>query len=1291
MSNYLALARKYRPHRFDEMVGQKEVLSALVNSLDSGKLHHAYLLSGTRGVGKTTLARIFAKALNCEKGVSSSPCCECETCRAIDEGRFVDLIEIDAASRTKVEDTRAILENVNYRPSAGRYKVYLIDEVHMLSSGSFNALLKTLEEPPEHVKFILATTDPQKIPPTVISRCIQLKLLALTEEQIEFQLKKVLDQENVSYDEDSIRLIAEAGNGSMRDSLSIADQAVALSGDNLRRENLLSMLGRMDRNLYIDLIRAVYSKKGAELYRILDSIDAFSPNYLTMLDDLISLVHQASLFSVIGGSGTCVYTYEMENLRDITASLPLDTLQLYYQILLNAKRDFIYAPSGRTAMDMVLIRMLAFTGGGSSANRGRNSAGTAVSGGGFQRTQDPGSQMRSSAGNVRDMIRGSADQPQSVNFQNQDPSAGDSRNFPRQQQPVQQSARIQPERNDLNQVSPESFNADQSGQHFQNVQQVSTHGVQTAVQSGGADSMGCSKSDIDELVSGGIQKLTLPDHIKNLSAQSDKGYSASPASSSDVSNHGSSQSQKLTSEDILRQMSEMVKEVDPAEIPWDSNFLVIGLNGERRPQPKKEGFISNITMVTEAEFKPEVPDPPGIVIPRQPAQNSIGVAEQQLPQNEMAVTEQIAAIRPSDSNGAPERKSDSGQVQGTENAVSKAPDTSVQNTVSDFQNNAGAAETAGSTLDQTEVQAEGSRDVNAASENRTSEPVADPDRIDGSGTAGNEQKNAEVQTPVNGINAGTGTNAEATGSEGTAGGTEVSAESSVNGDAGAAQSPVHEEIHVVENAETAGSEVRSEISLTATDENASGSGTYGTAEQESVVAAETSVILSAENSAESPKTETAAEVSESKPVDAAGETEIAKVGTDETVKAVTDETVKTDGDAAEAKSGETAAEPVKPKTVRKSAGAFKAKSDEPAAEVSDTNTDDNAAEPAGPKTARKSSKTVKNKAVETAAEASEVNTDGETAEADGVNSVEGTEKTAVEKPAEIRTENDDAEKTAAEREASAEVSGSENSEKTYVMSQQPAEGVAAQSDGTAAGVYGAGDPDGLSDGFSSGDSGSEESYPDNGGYDDMIPPESFDSSYAAPDDSGNFENQTASNDYPPGYPDYGMPYPEASGDLPGHNRVFSDNMLATRRKNFQITVKDEYMPDQAISYLEGKDQWLDLINGRVDDPMLRLILLNTYLAGDPDGKLVIRITSQEKSLITDAMQKLLCRMFNMDVEFEIDDNAQAQSPNGKAYVIYNKIKRQQFEKMKQSDSFRLLCKNFGCVPDINKFHLVKKK
>ncbi|MFP4462248.1 MAG: DNA polymerase III subunit gamma/tau [Guyparkeria sp.] len=348
--SYLVLARKWRPRAFDEMVGQGHVLQALTNALDRDRLHHAYLFTGTRGVGKTTVARIFAKALNCEQGVSSRPCGECAACREIDSGRFVDLIEVDAASRTKVDDTRELLENVVYLPVKGRFKIYLIDEVHMFSQASFNALLKTLEEPPEHVKFLLATTDPHKLPVTVLSRCLQFNLRALPQAHIQTYLADILEREGLEADPEALRLVGEAANGSMRDALSLVDQAIGFCDGRLETEAVADMLGVTDRRLLHGLLERLAAGDAEGVFALVDQALERSVDPARLLAELAEAVHQSAL---------------AQWRPDDTATLNVDaaTLQLWYQIALSGRRDIGWAPSPRVGLEMTLLRMLAFEPG----------------------------------------------------------------------------------------------------------------------------------------------------------------------------------------------------------------------------------------------------------------------------------------------------------------------------------------------------------------------------------------------------------------------------------------------------------------------------------------------------------------------------------------------------------------------------------------------------------------------------------------------------------------------------------------------------------------------------------------------------------------------------------------------------------------------------------------------------------------------------------------------------------------------------------------------------------------
>jgi len=358
--SYQVLARKWRPKKFTELVGQEHVVTVLVNALEQKRLHHAYLFTGTRGVGKTTIARIFAKSLNCETGITSTPCGICDTCQDIDNGRFIDLLEIDAASKTKVDDTREILDNVQYSPTRGRFKVYLIDEVHMLSRSSFNALLKTLEEPPEHVKFILATTDPQKLPVTVLSRCLQFNLKALTVYQIEQKAKQILEAENVSFENGSLTLLAKAARGSMRDCLSLTDQSIAQGQGNITLANIQQMLGGVDQNWVYKILISLLKQEPKVLMELSLEIASYAPNYSRLTAELIQLLHQVAMTQIVGQHFDLSPEHNQLVDRFSQAMSPED-VQLYYQIVLNGRKDLPYACDEQAAFDMLLLRMLAFT------------------------------------------------------------------------------------------------------------------------------------------------------------------------------------------------------------------------------------------------------------------------------------------------------------------------------------------------------------------------------------------------------------------------------------------------------------------------------------------------------------------------------------------------------------------------------------------------------------------------------------------------------------------------------------------------------------------------------------------------------------------------------------------------------------------------------------------------------------------------------------------------------------------------------------------------------------------
>jgi DNA polymerase-3 subunit gamma/tau len=360
--SYQVLARKWRPRLFREMVGQTHVLQALINALDHDRLHHAYLFTGTRGVGKTTIARILAKCLNCETGVSSEPCGTCSACREIDEGRFVDLIEVDAASRTKVEDTRELLDNVQYAPSRGRYKVYLIDEVHMLSSHSFNALLKTLEEPPEHVKFLLATTDPQKLPVTILSRCLQFSLKNMLPEKIVEHLRQVLGEELIRFDEESLWLLGRAADGSMRDALSLTDQAVAFGNGALQVAEVRSMLGTIDHGQVFGLLDALAAGDAAALLAAVGELAEQGADFAGVLAELLSVLQRVAIAQVLP-DGVDNSLGDQERVIDLATRISAEDVQLFYQLGLHGRRDLPLAPEPRGGFEMAMLRMLAFRPG----------------------------------------------------------------------------------------------------------------------------------------------------------------------------------------------------------------------------------------------------------------------------------------------------------------------------------------------------------------------------------------------------------------------------------------------------------------------------------------------------------------------------------------------------------------------------------------------------------------------------------------------------------------------------------------------------------------------------------------------------------------------------------------------------------------------------------------------------------------------------------------------------------------------------------------------------------------
>ncbi len=357
--SYQVLARKWRPGTFRAMVGQEHVLKALINALDSNRLHHAYLFTGTRGVGKTTIARILAKCLNCETGVSSEPCGKCGACQEITEGRFIDLIEVDAASRTKVEDTRELLENVQYAPTRGRYKIYLIDEVHMLSNHSFNALLKTLEEPPEHVKFLLATTDPQKLPVTILSRCLQFNLKNMSPEKIVEHLKVILDKEVIPFEEAALWLLARAADGSMRDALSLTDQAISFGSEKIIEHDVASMLGAIDHALIEKILGALLASDAATLLKAVEEFSEHAPDYTSALNDLLALLHRIAIAQALP-EALDNSLGDRKQVLEYASQLAPEDVQLFYQTALIGRRDIGLASSARAGFEMTLLRMLAF-------------------------------------------------------------------------------------------------------------------------------------------------------------------------------------------------------------------------------------------------------------------------------------------------------------------------------------------------------------------------------------------------------------------------------------------------------------------------------------------------------------------------------------------------------------------------------------------------------------------------------------------------------------------------------------------------------------------------------------------------------------------------------------------------------------------------------------------------------------------------------------------------------------------------------------------------------------------
>ncbi|EAO3330579.1 DNA polymerase III subunit gamma/tau [Salmonella enterica] len=358
--SYQVLARKWRPQTFADVVGQEHVLTALANGLSLGRIHHAYLFSGTRGVGKTSIARLLAKGLNCETGITATPCGVCDNCREIEQGRFVDLIEIDAASRTKVEDTRGLLDNVQYAPARGRFKVYLIDEVHMLSRHSFNALLKTLEEPPAHVKFLLATTDPQKLPVTILSRCLQFHLKALDVEQIRHQLEHILNEEHIAHEPRALQLLSRAADGSLRDALSLTDQAIASGDGQVSTQAVSAMLGTLDDDQALSLVEAVVDANGERVMSLINEAAARGIEWEALLVEMLSLLHRIAMVQLSPAAlGSDMAAIE-QRMRELARTVPPGDLQLYYQTLLIGRKELPWAPDRRMGVEMTLLRALAF-------------------------------------------------------------------------------------------------------------------------------------------------------------------------------------------------------------------------------------------------------------------------------------------------------------------------------------------------------------------------------------------------------------------------------------------------------------------------------------------------------------------------------------------------------------------------------------------------------------------------------------------------------------------------------------------------------------------------------------------------------------------------------------------------------------------------------------------------------------------------------------------------------------------------------------------------------------------
>ncbi|MDE0977110.1 MAG: DNA polymerase III subunit gamma/tau, partial [Arenicellales bacterium] len=357
--SYQALARKWRPRRFTDVVGQAHVVGALTTALEQNRVHHAFLFTGTRGVGKTTLARLLAKALNCEQAPCAEPCGSCPACTGVDEGRYIDLLEIDAASRTRIDDTREILDNVQYAPTLGRYKVYLIDEVHMLSGHSFNALLKTLEEPPSHVKFLLATTDPQKLPPTILSRCLQFNLRVLKPEEITGQLHKIANAEDLEVDEVGLATLARAASGSMRDALSLLDQGIVFGNGRVTGAEVREMLGMIEQQQVDTILRALAAADGSTLIDTVAQMASRAIDYIAALDDLLLVLHDVSLYQILPEAASAKQA-DSDLVVHLASAMTKEDVQLYYQIGMLGKRDMLLAPDPVSGFEMTMLRMLTF-------------------------------------------------------------------------------------------------------------------------------------------------------------------------------------------------------------------------------------------------------------------------------------------------------------------------------------------------------------------------------------------------------------------------------------------------------------------------------------------------------------------------------------------------------------------------------------------------------------------------------------------------------------------------------------------------------------------------------------------------------------------------------------------------------------------------------------------------------------------------------------------------------------------------------------------------------------------